>query len=676
MRKAGGARAFWWAFFMIASLAACGAYAAICRSFDTPSYARVGLFLLMGVSGLAMVFLMRPVRCWKRSLCVIWIPAILMRLFLLPTAPSDDVNRYLWEGRLVAEGMNPYRATADDPMWLAHRDRYWEAMNHKDQPTAYPPLVLGVFALVTQIAYHPMAMKLCFVGADLFTLAGVLLLLRGRGLAAGFAGFYAFNPIILLAYAGEAHFDSLMVAPLVWALCASQTGKTYGAVALASLASGIKWISLPLIPFFARGRLLVHGLLAVAVLVVPALVIWDSLHNLGQGLFQFGTSRSFNGPVYQGLQALGLPRLGVTAIVGLLLAGIVFWRWLKRAEAPIDSSLRWILGSLLVLSPTVHFWYLAWMLPFVCLRPSMPWLMFSLSGGGYFFVWTNAAQGAWELHPWQSLVFWAPFLMACAYEIWSTRGRVLFPAKRSGPGSHGSIAAVLPTLNVADRIEGALRSIERQSLPPQEVILVDADSTDGTVERARRFDLPVRVIQSERGRGQQIAAGMGAARSDWVVVLHADAELNFDSLAQIAAAARANPDLLGGALGQRFEEAPPSLLPIEVLNDLRALFTRTAFGDQTQFFHRQTALDHELMPLQPLMEDVESSWRIRERGTFLYLGQPATVCHRRWRSEDWLQRFILVMRLVTRYRTARLRGRAAASALSDEMYAEYYNDRK
>jgi glycosyltransferase involved in cell wall biosynthesis len=218
--------------------------------------------------------------------------------------------------------------------------------------------------------------------------------------------------------------------------------------------------------------------------------------------------------------------------------------------------------------------------------------------------------------------------------------------------------------------------VAAQSRPVAEVIVVDAGSADRTVEMAQACGQSVRVITSERGRGQQIAIGIEAASADWVLVLHADAALRPDSVEQLLAAVRQSPDVIGGALGQRFEEEQPELLPIELLNDLRGLFTRTAFGDQTQFLHRETAIRYELMPKQSLMEDVESSWRVRECGGFLFLGQPTRVCHRKWQAKDWLKRFALVMRVVTRYRTARLQSRAAASSLSEEMYAEYYHSRK
>jgi glycosyltransferase involved in cell wall biosynthesis len=225
-------------------------------------------------------------------------------------------------------------------------------------------------------------------------------------------------------------------------------------------------------------------------------------------------------------------------------------------------------------------------------------------------------------------------------------------------------------------LPAALASISMQTFPALEVIVVDAGSDDGTPIIAKQFDLPIKIVESELGRGQQIATGIEAASAEWVLILHSDAELNDDSLEQIRASVRCQPDIIGGALGQRFEDEQRELLPIELLNDLRGLFTRTAFGDQTQFFHRETALREELMPKQPLMEDVESSWRTRECGGFVFLGQPTRVSHSKWKAKDWLKRFALVMRLVTRYRTARLKSRSAAKNLSSEMYQEYYGSGK
>jgi hypothetical protein len=666
-----------WLILLAASCLAAVGYSWLTPTFDAPTVWRPILFAVLGILGIVLVVAMPRFRGWKLSVLGIWIPAVLLRVLLLPTAPSDDVNRYLWEGRLVAEGVSPYAQAGDAAALAEYRDVYWEGMNHKDKPTAYPPLTELTFAAVTLVAYHPTAFKLVFVFADLLVLAAVLSLLRRRGLSVAYSGFYAFNPVVLLSFAGEAHFDSLMLAALVWAVWAFEVGHKKWAMVLVSVATGIKWITLPLMPFFL-GRLewrrsVGLSLLSSAVLLLPALFFWDSLPALVSGLLQFGGTRSFNGPVYDLLRLwLDLPRQLCSVIVIGLFSGVVVWRWLQRGDASLDAHCRWVLGALIVLSPTVHFWYVAWMLPFVALRPSLPWLCLSISSGVYFLVWSN---DVWGLSVGQRWLFWTPFVVALIYEVWSTRGRVIFPARRDA-SEPVTISVVIPTLNVAEQLGAALSSIQRQTVRPIEVICVDAGSTDGTQQIAESNELAVGWMQSEQGRGQQIAAGIEGARGSWVCVLHADAVLNARSLERLSRCVATDPTVLGGALGQRFEETATALMPIEVLNDLRALFTRTAFGDQVQFFHRESAVLGGLMPKQPLMEDVESSWRVREMGGFAFLNQPCEVSHRSWKASEWFTRFRLVMRLVSSYRFARLSSRAKAEALSKKLYQEYYKKEK
>ena len=667
----------WLSVLSVAAVAAFS-YGQVTVSFDAPSIWRVILFSTLGFAGSLSVFLIPQFKSKQSVLLAIWIPALLLRLLLLPAAVSDDVSRYLFEGKLVRAGISPYAQTADAESIADYRDAHWAMMNNKDKPTAYPPLAQLAFAVIGAVSYQPLAYKLVFVLADLLTLGAILKLLEMRGLSLAFSGFYALNPVVLIAFAGEAHFDALMVTALIWALYAYEAGRPHPAVAWISLATGIKWITLPLIPFFTARRLVFGTAIALVLLLIPAASFFASIPALLHGLFTFGGTRNFNGLAYDCLlYGAELPRSLCNAIVLAVFVAVVLWRWLWRTRTSLDSHLRWILGTFIVVSPTIHFWYLAWILPLVCLRPSLPWLTFSITAGSYFFVWINASEGeAWGLQLWQQCVFWGPFSLACAYEIWSTKGRVLWPQVRPVQSTPPSVAVIIPTLNAATTLTNALESIQRQTVNVSEIIAVDAGSTDATLRQLAESSLPVKVLSNNRGRGIQIAAGIEAATADWVVVLHADAVLAPKAVESILRIISSDRTIIGGALGQRFKGRTLKLLSIELLNDLRVLFTRTAFGDQIQFFHRDTALHHQLVPKQPLMEDVESSWRARERGGFVFLNQPCTVSFDKWSSRQWLKRFCLVIRFVSKYRWARVRGYHHAEVLSKKLYAEYYSAKK
>ena len=667
----------WLSVLIVAAVAAFG-YGQITRSFDTPSAWRVVLFSLLGLVGFLSVFLFPQFKSVRAVFLAIWIPAILLRLLLLPTAVSDDVSRYLFEGKLVQAGVSPYAQTADAESIAHHRDRQWSMMNNKDKHTAYPPLAQLIFAIIGAISYRPLAYKLVFVLADLLTLGAILKLLKQRGLSLAFSGFYALNPVVLVAFAGEAHFDSLIVAALTWGLHAYEAGRKHLAVMWISVATGIKWITLPLIPFFFKKRSVVGILIAVIVLTLPAIYFFDSIWALLYGLLAFGGTSSFNGMVYDLLlYGANLPRSVCNGLVLSAFVSVIGWRWFWRKRAPLDSNLRWILGTLILVSPTVHFWYLACMMPLICLRPSLPWLTLSITAGSYLFVWENAARTSeWTLELWQHHLFWGPFVLSCMYEVFSTRGRVLGPTLRPVESPEPSVGVIIPTLNAAETLREALKSIEQQTIGVEEVIVVDAGSIDSTAKVINESPLPIRFLTSDRGRGVQIANGIEAASADWVLVLHADAVLASNAVDCMLRSITSDRTIIGGALGQYFKGNTLELQPVKLLNDLRILFTRTAFGDQTQFFHRATAVNYQLMPKQPLMEDVESSWRTRELGGFVFLNQPCRVSRDKWNRDAWFKRFFLVLRLVSKYRWARMRGKQYARQSSEKLYREYYSGSK
>src|SRR3989442_7278570 len=85
------------------------------------------------------------------------------------------------------------------------------------------------------------------------------------------------------------------------------------------------------------------------------------------------------------------------------------------------------------------------------------------------------------------------------------------------------ISVVIPALNEEKALPGLLEALLRQTRLPEEIIVVDADSTDrtaGIVEEWRRRGHPVRCLKGRRGGcgiGRNI--GIQAAKSEWIVIL-------------------------------------------------------------------------------------------------------------------------------------------------------------
>lgn len=655
-----------WVFCLLAILLVAVAlvYGEIVTAFDAEGVARVWIYFLLGLSGFALVF------CWprltpKREVALLLLLGAVVRLALLPTAPSDDIHRYLWEGKLVADGVSPYAATADDPIFAAYFDDQWERMNHRDKWTAYPPGSELVFALLAKISYSTTAFKLAFIGLDLVVVALVAGLLHFRSLPLRWAGFYAFNPIVLISFAGEGHFDVLMIAPMVAAVLASEHKRYWLAFVLLGIAVQMKIFALLALPFLIREcgwKYLGAFILTVVVISIPFAA---DIGNMVNGLFLFGSGRSFNGFVYDTWLRWFDSRTVANIITAVLFLGLCAWRYFSKARSHWEGDWYFVIGALLILSPTVHFWYLTWLLPFVALRPSIAWLCFSLTMGVYFLVWSNAESGAWGLTRFESGLIWVPFLALGIYE-WTHFHRKKVERRRDFPEG---LSVIIPTFNAADHLPDCLQSVEASSTPAEEIIVADGGSTDNTLNVASRNEC--QVVTSPLGRGEQIAAGLEQAKYRYVLILHADCVLGTHAIKRLHRLLKDSPFVVGGSLGQRFNRASPMLLFIEVLNEIRATVGSVSFGDQAQFFDRRY-LSNEAYPAQPLMEDVELSLRLRERGQCAYLGEELVSESAKWQRVGSWQRIALVFRFVAVYRWTRIWFPGKVGELSRRLYREYY----
>ena len=619
---------------------------------------RVGLFSGSGIAMLGMIFFF-PNTSDRNARLLILGAAVLLRLLLWPAPVSDDVNRYLWEGQLVRDGGNPYSAPASDPRWENRRDATWQAMNHRDRATAYPPGIQWIMAGATAVFPSVIVFKVLALAGDLATLLLLLGLLRHHAAPIRWAGFYAFNPVVLISFAAEAHFDSLMTAALLVALLMAMRNKSSAWLWLGA-AIQIKLVCLVLVPLFLTRRLLPSVWLLLLVLILPSLPFLSGLIEWSSGVRHFASSGAFNAPLYTLLASTGLSleivRLLGTGAFGISALTICFARW--RGMSLIDSC-RWMLGALLVCSPIVHFWYLSWLLPLVALRPSFGWTTLSITMGGYFIAWwTQAYAGWWGYGHGTAAIIWAPWLVACIAQHRCLPARL--KAARLVPEAFRP-CVVLPVLNAGPEVH----SLINQLGPTIEVVVVDGGST---VELPKGVS---RIIRSKRGRGNQIAAGISATEASWIMVVHADSIPRAGWLCDLEQAVRIYPNASLFVFGQRFDRSGPGTLLLEVLNEMRVVFGGVAFGDQTMVIRRSAMNAAGGFPAQPLMEDVEASLRLASQGQVIYLGKEWTLSARKW-GGGFVRRFGLVIRLVATYQLARFRGSAHAAAVSEKMYLEYY----
>jgi hypothetical protein len=642
---------------------ACIAWSAL-PALDASPILRVCLFSGSGIAMLGLIFFF-PDTDDRNARRLILGAALLLRLILWPAPVSDDVNRYLWEGQLVRDGGNPYSAPASDPRWEERRDASWQAMNHRDRATAYPPGIQWIMAGATAISPSLGVFKILALAGDLVTLLLLLGLLRHHAAPLRWAGFYAFNPVVLISFAAEAHFDSLMTAALLAALLAALRGK-HSAWLWLGMAIQVKLVCLVLVPLFLTRRLLPGAWLLILVLILPSLPLLSGLIEWSNGVRHFASSGAFNAPLHTLLASTGLSLEIVrgigTVAFGVSAMAVCIARW--RGMALIDASL-WMLSALLICSPIVHFWYLTWLLPLAAIRPSFAWTTLSITLGGYFIAWwTQAHAGWWGFGHGVAAFIWVPCILAGIAQHRSLPSRL--KAARLAPESFRQ-CVVLPVLNAGPEVESLIFELRSELGTSPEIVVIDGGSSAETPITTAK------VISARRGRGNQIAAGIAATDAPWIVIVHADSIPRRGWLKDLEQAVRVNPDASMFVFGQRFDRSGPGTLLIEAVNELRTVFGGVAFGDQTMVIRRSAMNAAGGFPAQPLMEDVEASLRLVGKGRVAYLGKEWTLSARKW-GRGYFRRFRMVVSLVATYQIARMKGSSHAAAVSEEMYREYYAD--
>jgi rSAM/selenodomain-associated transferase 2 len=635
------------------SITTCLAVGVLPQIREHPGWQIATFFLLLPFC-LAVTF------TWPRTFAVrtqvvgILFFALVLRLALLPHPADSDVNRYLWEGRLIREGFSPYSEVASAQEWIGQRDPYWAGMNQKDLRTIYPPIAEWIFAAIGGVWYHPMALKAVFIVLDLASVALILALLSARSQPLRLAGLYAFNPVSLIGFAAEGHFDPILIFLTLLALCLRERRRYTWSWIVFGLAIQTKLVAVILAPLFLRRGGWRTAWIGVAVTVLPFL---PYAHDVGAwlaGVGHFGADFGFNGSGHALMSILSGNRNTASVLCAALLVVWIFV--ITIVETDLLRAAFFVLGGLIVLSPIVHYWYVSWALIFVPLFPSTAWIILSGSMALSFLLGQTP-------HLWQTLI-WTTF------GILLTREAIrVVPAlvRRRDLYEVSSLAIVVPVLNESSLLENCLHSVARMSPRPDELIVVDGGSIDRTCEIATR--LGATVVSSEPGRGRQIAAGAAAARSDVVLVVHADSEVLPDTGSRIRTALNTRAEAVGGAVGQRFDRDAPTLCVIECLNEIRAVLLGLSFGDQGQFFRRAAIMASGGFPELPLMEDVELSLRLRAAGPMLYLGGGLICSGRRWQHENWLKRSLTVIAMTTIYVLHRRHGERIAHIL----YKRYYS---
>ena len=368
-----------------------------------------------------------------RVLWLIFSVAILLRAYMLLFDPllSSDIYRYIWDGRVQAAGINPYRYFPADPALASLRDAaIFPHINRVDTAaTIYPPVAQFFFLIATRFGENVTTMRLAMLGCEAITVALIMLFLRRMNQPVTRVVAYLWHPLPVWEIANGGHVDALMVALMLAGLWVALTGKELRGAALIAFSALVKPYVAPVLAGIWRPWDLKMPLIVIAVAVLcylPYLSVgWGVFGYLTKGyLAEEGISAGYE------LWPLALWRLvfgthqGDVAVYMVLAALTLLCAAFAvafRTDRSIATSLAGInmllLLTLLLVSPNYP-WYFLLITPFVALCGSLPTWVVSIT------ALMLSEQLDWDFYIPRMVtksVLFGGLLLAWAWVAWTSR---------------------------------------------------------------------------------------------------------------------------------------------------------------------------------------------------------------------------------------------------------------
>jgi alpha-1,6-mannosyltransferase len=421
-----------------------------------PTRAFVGWAMIpWTVAFLGLIVLQRSQAAWLDRGVVLLGGSLVLRVLFLLTDPdlSDDLYRYVWDGWIRLEGIRPYRWPPDDPALEAFQgDLLFEAMNSPSWISVYPPLSQLVFLIGGWIHANEgwpasaMGLRVAFTTLEFGGIVALHFALRALQVRPARLLLYAWNPLPLLVVAGSGHSEGGLVLGLgllVFGLAGWRPGVAWIGWVLAVLSKGIPLLLGPLLLRNLMDRvglkraligMLPAGVLALA-LSAPFLHPTD-LPRIASSVRLYSDFFSFNGALHPLVRSLGwrflgietgpwLARLFVVATLGAALLVALGHRTARSVN--VATVALGLMTLYLLLTPTVHPWYLLWALPFLPMatpRMVAPWLWMSWAALATYLFY----GGVSGTH--LALLFWGGALLLALRALPINRERVLAPLRR------------------------------------------------------------------------------------------------------------------------------------------------------------------------------------------------------------------------------------------------------
>lgn len=393
----------------------------------------IGLYTIIQYSVMAIFMLLAwyssPSSTHLRHYRYMLLVAIIVRILLIGAEPytSNDVDRYLFDGRMAFEGIDPYSVSHDNASLTELREQWQPPAEHAKYVTLYPPLALTLFSLSASagIEYALWIWKFLVLIASISTVIVTGLILKKAKKLKHFS-LVALSPLLILEAGIGLHIDTFSTLAITLAIYAWQRQKLVLCGVMIGLGTLIKMLPIMLLlPLFFISKKFTNMLTLTLNTFITIVTGYGLLFALGftpigsiSVFFQKWRNAS---PLFE----LFDNYLSTTQIITTLLLIIVVtfisitavcFFIQKGKQSVMTAKLALCLQAAvtlpLIISPVLFPWYLMPLVPLVALKPNIyliSWLI--LMPFTYEVLNSFICCGLWQPATWPTQLLGILYLL-------------------------------------------------------------------------------------------------------------------------------------------------------------------------------------------------------------------------------------------------------------------------
>ncbi len=365
--------------YLLSALSAIGFYW-LC--YKTP---RESFYLLIGLYGLLFAAYYYLFRVFSLThFKYLLVAGMLFRVILLFSIPnlSDDVFRFIWDGRLAANGINPFRHLPSEIMQMPQvkgiTSELFAQLNSQQHYTIYPPVLQGIFWLAGKLFPVNVYAAILFLKCIIFiiesgTIFLLMQLLKKLSLPANLSLLYILNPLVITELTGNAHFEGAIIFFVLLSFLLIFKNKWQVSALGLSLGIATKLVPVIFLPLIMFRLGLRKGLLYCLITGVTTIILFavlfdeETIKHLFNSVDLFFRKFEFNASVYYFVRWIGslLTGYNIIAVAGPVLCfmatGIILFLSFRNQKISNQVFLvkaLFIVTTWYLFSTTVHPWYI------------------------------------------------------------------------------------------------------------------------------------------------------------------------------------------------------------------------------------------------------------------------------------------------------------------------------